>query len=230
MPAHRSSNRDGRLTASCEVLPSPTAGPAGSAVASRPRPASRAERKGHAKLTDAAKTGPELRAHRKAAGLSQIELARRAGVGRQAIQYWEARAEVNRRGWALDRIREALGLPVYRHRYARARPWGLTRPDTSQARLDAEIEAKLAAQRERETARAARRRVVCGAQTRKGQPCRLLSEPGRSRRKFQGGMSTGPRTAEGRAKIAEAQRRRWAAQRSASVDATTRTEKSLGLR
>ena len=70
-------------------------------------------------------TGAELRAHRKAAGLSQIELACRAGVGRQTIQYWEAKAEVDRRGWALDRIRGALGLPVYRHRYARARSWGL---------------------------------------------------------------------------------------------------------
>ena len=67
--------------------------------------------------------------------------------------------------------------------------------------------ARLAA---KEKAAQARRRVPCGARTRKGQPCRLLSEPGRKRCKFHGGMSTGPRTAEGRARIAEAQRRRWA--------------------
>nr|WP_281281946.1 HGGxSTG domain-containing protein [Rubellimicrobium roseum] len=51
--------------------------------------------------------------------------------------------------------------------------------------------------------------MYCGALTRKKQPCRMLSEPGRRRCKFHGGRSTGPRTPEGRARIAEAQFRRW---------------------
>jgi hypothetical protein len=52
-------------------------------------------------------------------------------------------------------------------------------------------------------------RVRCGARTRKGGACKHMSEPGRRRCKFHGGMSTGAKTAEGRARIAEAQRRRW---------------------
>jgi len=52
----------------------------------------------------------------------------------------------------------------------------------------------------------------CGARTK--QPdhhaCRNIPEPGRTRCKWHGGMSTGPRTVEGRDRIAEAQRRRWA--------------------
>ena len=35
--------------------------------------------------------------------------------------------------------------------------------------------------------------------------------PGKRRCRFHGGLSTGPRTMEGRARIAEAQRRRWRA-------------------
>ena len=147
-------------------------------------------------------TGADLRAHRKAAGLSQIELARRAGVGRDAVQYWEAKPRLPRWGWATGRLLKALGLPDNATPNSRARGWGLTRPDPSQARLDA-----LAA------AERARRRVLCGALTGKGPPCRLLSEPERSRCEFHGGRSTGPRTAEGRFCIAEAQRRRWSAWR-----------------
>ena len=50
----------------------------------------------------------------------------------------------------------------------------------------------------------------CGARTRKGSPCRSKPLPGKRRCKFHGGMSTGPKTPEGRERIAEAQRRRWA--------------------
>lgn len=46
-------------------------------------------------------------------------------------------------------------------------------------------------------------RVVCGAtRHRDGLPCEALSVPGKRRCRFHGGMSTGPRTAEGRAKVA----------------------------
>lgn len=41
--------------------------------------------------------------------------------------------------------------------------------------------------------------------------------PGRTRCKYHGGMSTGPRTAEGRARIAAALRERWAAWRARLV-------------
>jgi hypothetical protein len=44
----------------------------------------------------------------------------------------------------------------------------------------------------------------CGARTRRGAPCRSWSVRGRRRCRMHGGKSTGPRTAEGRARIAAA--------------------------
>jgi hypothetical protein len=52
-------------------------------------------------------------------------------------------------------------------------------------------------------------RPACGARTRRGLPCAGKVVPGKSRCRLHGGMSTGPKTPEGRAKIAAAQRRRW---------------------
>ncbi len=57
-----------------------------------------------------------------------------------------------------------------------------------------------------------RLKQCCGAKTRKGVPCKARGlANGRCR--FHGGLSTGPRTREGRLKIAAAQRRRWEAWR-----------------
>ena len=58
-----------------------------------------------------------------------------------------------------------------------------------------------------------KQRPVCGARNRQSKPCAVRVEPGKRRCRFHGGLSTGPRTAEGRARIAEAQRRRWKALR-----------------
>jgi hypothetical protein len=58
-----------------------------------------------------------------------------------------------------------------------------------------------------------KQRPVCGARNRQGKPCAVRVEPGKRRCRFHGGLSTGPRTAEGRARIAQAQRRRWRAYR-----------------
>ncbi len=66
--------------------------------------------------------------------------------------------------------------------------------------------------------RPASRLPRCGARTktRGGRPCRASpvldpywGEPRNGRCKLHGGLSTGPRTAEGRMRIAEAQRKRW---------------------
>lgn len=44
-------------------------------------------------------------------------------------------------------------------------------------------------------------RVPCGARRRRdGRPCQALSAPGRRRCKWHGGLSTGPRSVEGRAR------------------------------
>jgi hypothetical protein len=79
-----------------------------------------------------------------------------------------------------------------------------------------------ARQAERLAREAAKRRVTCGAKTRKGNPCRNQSEPGKRRCKFHGGRSTGAKTPEGRARIAEVQRQRWARYR-AGLSAMTET-------
>ncbi|WP_425490817.1 HGGxSTG domain-containing protein [Luteimonas cellulosilyticus] len=45
-------------------------------------------------------------------------------------------------------------------------------------------------------------RVTCGAARRRdGQPCEALSVPGKRRCRFHGGMSTGPRTEEGKQRV-----------------------------
>ena len=56
-------------------------------------------------------------------------------------------------------------------------------------------------------------RPACGARTRTGTPCRMKIEPGKRRCRLHGGLSTGPKTKEGRIRIAEAQRKRWSAWR-----------------
>ena len=51
--------------------------------------------------------------------------------------------------------------------------------------------------------------VVCGARTRSGEPCREMPVSGKTRCRLHGGLSTGAKTAEGRARISEAMRRTW---------------------
>ena len=54
-----------------------------------------------------------------------------------------------------------------------------------------------------------RDRPLCGAKTRAGGNCMVKVELGKARCRFHGGLSTGPKTEAGRARIAETQRRRW---------------------
>lgn len=55
---------------------------------------------------------------------------------------------------------------------------------------------------------------LCGARTRTGLPCRGIpvwrpqGKPGKARCRMHGGRSTGPKTPEGRARIAASNRRR----------------------
>jgi Helix-turn-helix domain len=180
-------------------------------------------------------TGAELRAARKAGGLSQTALGAKAGVSRHAVSYWECRPAIDPRGWAVRRMAEAEPkikallqalvpntrgcgkclilksvLPVYSGSTTRARV-GSFRPSALNAQLEAAITHELLCIQEKEAQHRARLRVTCGAKTtRKGTQCRNKSEPGRKRCKFHGGRSTGPKTPEGRERIAEAQRKRWA--------------------
>ena len=52
-------------------------------------------------------------------------------------------------------------------------------------------------------------RITCGARTRAGHPCRRKGTGKGRRCRNHGGKSTGPRTIEGRERIANAQRARW---------------------
>ena len=51
-------------------------------------------------------------------------------------------------------------------------------------------------------------RPRCGARTRTGKPCQRKAMPGRKRCRNHGGLATGPRTPEGKARIAELNRAR----------------------
>lgn len=163
-------------------------------------------------------TGADLRAYRKAAKLTQADLASRAGVCRDTVNYWEAKDRVPLRWGApaafasLLEIPENVGLPRLN---ARARGRGVTL--SWQVKADAQVEIALAALIERQAQRLARRRMLCGAKTRAGGECRNKSEPGECRCKFHGGKSTGAKTPEGLASIAAAQVRRWVAYRAAKA-------------
>ena len=52
-------------------------------------------------------------------------------------------------------------------------------------------------------------RPQCGARARSGAACKNKVIPGKRRCKYHGGLSTGPKTEAGRARIAAAQKKRW---------------------
>ena len=61
-----------------------------------------------------------------------------------------------------------------------------------------------------------RPKILCQATTKRGTPCQckaIETKRGAWRCKLHGGLSSGPKTPEGRARIAAAQRVRWAALR-----------------
>lgn len=69
--------------------------------------------------------------------------------------------------------------------------------------------------------RLAQRLSTCGAKTRYGRPCRKHPATFANKRcELHGGLSTGPRTPEGKARIAAAQRRRWARWRGLTINQT----------
>lgn len=75
-------------------------------------------------------------------------------------------------------------------------------------------------------------KATCGARTRKGTPCRCRAL-GNGRCKLHGGLSTGPKTAEGWARVRAAHAAYWAARRAeqaATPCTETRTEGPLDLR
>jgi transcriptional regulator with XRE-family HTH domain len=157
-------------------------------------------------------SGRELAAFRRELGLNQTELARAAGVGRNAVSYWECKANVCPANYAPRRILRVLGVSIRRDLSTHPTPLDRLLGRTTRKRSTAS-----ASSDDAEQAPAAATKCTspgkCGARTRKGRPCQLAPEPGRTRCRVHGGLSTGAKTPEGRARIAEAQRRRWAAWR-----------------
>lgn len=144
-------------------------------------------------------TGKGLRAAREIRGLSRKALANAAGIDPYTVRYWERKAFWKNQGWATERMLKALGMEMDNSRtVTHAHVTGFE-----------EIDARIALM-PIETPQPRRRQTRCGAKTRKGHPCLCKAIPGKLRCKFHGGMSTGPRTPEGRARIAEATRQRWA--------------------
>ena len=159
----------------------------------------------YARVVHRKMTGTELKQARLRAGLTQQQLADKTGFHRLAVGYWERKkVKFTARYGAPFAFAKALGMKYYWTPIRTRASWGFT--DYEQRRLDQEF-ARVAAMRAQ---REAHLRIRCNAQTRKGTPCKALSEPGKRRCKFHGGLSTGPKTLEGRAMIAEAQKRRWA--------------------
>lgn len=56
-------------------------------------------------------------------------------------------------------------------------------------------------------------RPLCGAKARTGKPCQMRVEPSKAKCRLHGGLSTGPKTADGKSRIAAATKARWAANR-----------------
>lgn len=159
--------------------------------------------------------GAKLKALRRARGLSQTQMGEMVGICRQSVSYWERKKRdfVTRevRFGALRRMLEILDIDV-------ATIVSSTLPTEDAFLAPTKGKALPAAQKAEDMqSRALRREVklrqVCGAKNRKGKPCRNMSEPERKRCRFHGGKSTGPRTEEGKARIAAAQRAKWASYR-----------------
>ena len=156
-------------------------------------------------------TGKDLKRLRRAKGVNQTEMGRMVGIGRQSVSYWERKPKIDWKCTLYDRpgkMLKALGYDLpYFFTSTRARGRGvLVHEDKEQERLDRASEKRL----DRILKQVAWHQQRCNATTRNGHPCKLMSEPGRTRCKFHGGKSTGPKTEEGKARIAEAQRKRWA--------------------
>ena len=140
-----------------------------------------------------AMTGAEFKQARLARNLSRRALAERCGLHPDSIRYWEHKAVLDVRGYAPKRMFAALNITI---------------PEPSRRRIFRNRALRLGNMCTLTLARGVLSR--CRAKTRSGAPCRAKPVPGKIRCKFHGGASTGPKTPEGRARIAEAQRLRWA--------------------
>ena len=170
-------------------------------------------------------TGNQIRAARALLGWTRQDLARTSKLHPNAIAYWEGRSEIPTGGWrtpaACRRMHEALleagvdflvlpaigvrlvtthNLCTRTRRRARARHGVIETPDPPKSQNSAKTLPSMPMPKALQPR--------CGAKTRTGTPCRRRSfANGRCRN--HGGLSSGPKSSEGRQRVADAQKRRW---------------------
>ena len=160
-------------------------------------------------------TGKDLAALRRRAGLSQAALPQRVGISRQTVSYWERKPALDGRAATLTKIACALD-PGDREVILSSRAGlGFISLHFQGAVLSEHLSLIGTAQAQRKIVLASMWRQTCKAMTRRGMECLLKSEPGKRRCRLHGGLSTGPKTDEGKARIAKAQRKRWVERRKA---------------
>lgn len=148
-------------------------------------------------------TGDELQQYRMLRCLTQSELARLAGLHINSIKRLEqfhSRHVPKSSKYAMEHVAYVLGIPD-----AQAHHASVDRSSFKGTIFEPHI------------ARASwghlkSSRSKCGAKTRKGTPCQAPALNRNGRCKLHGGLSTGPRTPEGRARSSEGSRR-WHARR-----------------
>jgi DNA-binding XRE family transcriptional regulator len=184
--------------------------------------------------------GAQLRAARALLGWTRADLAKAAGLHRNAVAYWEAKTEIPAGPYcepvACRRIREAFrnaGVEVFSHPYVGVRSCRGPNSCTS-TRGRARARHGVIRTKPSHGGPAASKTVPddnvgrsqprrCGARTRLGRPC-IRKALTNGRCPNHGGLSTGPKTEAGRQRISHVQKRRWAASRSAGTQAEVRSE------
>jgi transcriptional regulator with XRE-family HTH domain len=165
-------------------------------------------------------SGDQLRQARIQANWTQKRLAILAGVHVQTVKYNERRKD-QLDGVACSRFRKALAgsgkslpeLPKRRSAPIASRPMVEPSPvavvttKIQKGNISKTMQPKNGFKNQNKTTEPAPMR--CGAITRKGSPCKAKAVSSRHRCKIHGGLSTGPKTPEGRSKVSAAQSRRW---------------------
>jgi hypothetical protein len=174
-------------------------------------------------------TGAQIRAGRALLDWSQQDLADAAGLNVNSIRYWEWQAEcpsgLYREPVACRRIRQVLASAgvkilsdpapgVQLQGKATIKPHQRA-PARARASRGVTVEEIVADKTPANTlctsqAITQKPRTRCGAKTRSGQACRRRGLGRGGRCANHGGASTGPRSDEGRKRIALAQKKRWA--------------------
>ena len=150
----------------------------------------RSSREAYCHMIKGRHSGTRLRDEREARGLSVRALARLADVAPSTVLRWESMVRLPKAPTvALRLIAKALRLRIFVRSGPRRRVSAFEK-----------LLARTLTQRSSDP---------CSARTRSGGECQNRPLPGKRRCRFHGGLSTGPRTVEGKARCSQAAKRRW---------------------